>query len=262
MLIDSHAHITDEAFGGEKNVIDTMTADNLEKIVCVGCDVRSSLDSVRAAEEDKRVFCAVGVHPYYPEEVTADALTLFETLAAYEKTVAIGEIGLDYHNDGYDRDAQLGALSAQYELAIRVGLPMIFHVREATGDFTEFVRDRAFPQSAVMHCFSGSCETAEFFLKKGFYISFSGKITYKNSKRLKEAAAIVPLDRLLIETDAPYLTPAQKMGELNHPKYVAYVRDCIAEIKGVSADEVERATALNAKKLFFKMGEYEKRYGE
>lgn len=254
MLIDSHAHITDEQYGdGGKGIIASMTADNLAAIVCVGCDEASTLASIAVAHTDPRIFASVGVHPYYPETVNDALLDKFKELASDEKVVAVGEFGLDYHHDEYDREAQIRAMNAQYDLARELKLPMIFHVREATGDFTEFLRSREFPQSGVMHCFSGSVETAEICLKKGLYLSFGGKLTYKNSKHLQDAARFAPLDRILIETDAPYLSPAQVLGEINYPKNVAYVRDKLAELKGISIEEAEEKTAQNTKRLFFKM---------
>lgn len=258
MLIDTHAHITDEIFGGEEKVIETMTADNLSHIVCVGCDIRSSLDAVRAATLDPRVFAAVGVHPYYPHTVTDDAIDILRLLCAFRKVVAVGEIGLDYFHGSYDKEEQIRAMTVQYDLAREVGLPIVFHIRDGFGDLYEFAKDRDFPQGAELHCFSGSAETAEIYLKKGFYIAFGGKITYRNSTNLVKAAKVVPLDRLLIETDAPYLSPAQRHGETNHPRNVAFVRDKLAEIKGVSPDEIERVTAENAKRLFFRINDYEK----
>lgn len=254
MLIDSHAHIIDETYGdGGAKIAADMKSDGLKALVCVGCDGKSSRGAVEAAERFFGVYASVGVHPYYPEEVTDELLAEFKKLAGHEKVVAIGEIGLDYHHDEYDREAQIAALIKQYDLAVDVGLPIIFHSREATGDFTEFLRPREFPKSGVMHCFSGSWETAEICLKKNLYIAFGGKLTYRNARNLVEVASRVPLDRLLIETDAPYLTPAQKLGEVNYPKNVALVRDRLAEIRGLAPDEIERITAENAERLFFKM---------
>lgn len=253
MLTDTHAHITDEAFGGAQSIIDTMTDDGLGCIVTIGCDVPSSIASVEAAHLDPRVYAAVGVHPYYPETVTDEVIETLRALTGDEKVVAVGEFGLDYHHDEFDREAQIKAMVMQYELAREVGLPMVFHVREATGDFVEFLRKRDFPQSGVMHCFSGSVETAEICLKKGLYLAFGGKLTYNNSKNLIAAAAAAPLDRLLLETDAPYLTPSKFLGQTNYPKHVALVRDRLAEIKGISPDEIERITNENARRLFFRI---------
>ena len=251
MLIDTHAHITDEKYGdGGKAIIESMTRDNLEAIVCIGCDRQSSLDAVEVASSDPRIYAAVGVHPYYPEIVTDSLMDEFRALAQNPKVVAIGEFGLDYHHDEYDRDAQIRAMNMQYELARELKLPVVFHVRAATGDFIEFLRDKNFPEGGVMHCFAGSVETAEICIKKGLYIAFGGKLTYRNSKTSQEVAKSVPLDMILLETDAPYLAPAVKFGEINYPANVAYVRDKIAELRGIPAEEVEAITTRNAKTLF------------
>lgn len=251
MLIDTHAHITDELFGdGGKAIAENMVADNLEAIVCVGCDEASSVAAVNAADRYPRVFASVGVHPYYPEQVTDALLDKFRELGKNKKVVAVGEFGLDYHHEVFDRDAQLSAMERQYELSVELKLPIIFHVREATGDFTAFLRSHTFPYGGVMHCFSGSVETAEICLKKGLYIAFGGKLTYRNSKNLHEVAKYAPIDRIVLETDSPYLTPAEKNGEINYPKNVALVRDKLAELRGISARDAENITAQNAKALF------------
>lgn len=254
MLIDTHAHINDEQYGdGGKSIIASMKHDGLEAIVAVGCDMASSRECVRLADENDGIFATVGVHPYYPEEVTVDGLEELRRLASHKKTVAIGEFGLDFHRDGCDRAAQIAAMNAQYDLARELCLPMSFHVREATGEFYEFLKCRDFPQSGVMHCFSGSVETARYCVSKGLYLAFGGKLTYSNSKNLIAAAKETPLDRILLETDAPYLTPSAFMGQLNYPKNVALVRDKLSEIKGITPDEAERITAENARRLFFRM---------
>lgn len=254
MLIDTHAHIYDEQYGdGGAAIIDGMAADGLSAIVSVGCDMDSSRKCIELAETNKNVYATVGVHPYYPETVTADALAELSALALSPRVVAIGEFGLDYHHDVYDKAAQKLAFTLQYDLARELELPVVFHVRDAAGDFYELTKDREFPQSGVMHCFSGSAETSRYCIKKGLYLAFGGKLTYRNSKTLCDVAASTPLDRILVETDAPYLSPSQCFGQTNYPKNVAYVRDKLAEIKGVSAAEIERATTENAKRLFFKM---------
>lgn len=252
MLIDSHAHITDASYGdGGERIAAAMSADGLEALICVGCDLESSRAALEAANKYTGVYASVGVHPYYPETVTPELIDEFRRMSADKKVVAVGEFGLDYHRETYDRNAQIRAMNAQYDLARELHLPMIFHVREATGDFTEFLRNREFPESGVMHCFSGSVETAEICLKKGLYIAFGGKLTYHNSRNLHEVARVAPMERILLETDAPYLSPAEKLGEINYPKNVAYVRDKLAELRGMDAQEVERLTVQNTKRLFF-----------
>lgn len=254
MLIDTHAHINDEQYvDGGKSIIRDMKSDNLAAVICVGCDESSSTGAVEIAEKNENVFAAVGVHPYYPETVTAELLSKFKELTKSEKVVAIGEFGLDYHTEGYDGKEQIRAMNAEYELAREVRLPVIFHVREAAGDFTQFLRLSTFPESGVMHCFSGSLETAKLCLDKGLYLAFGGKLTYSNAKHLAEVAKYAPMNRILLETDSPYLTPSRHAGELNYPKYVAEVRDAMAEIRNMDKKEVERQTAKNALTLFTKM---------
>lgn len=251
MLIDSHAHIYDEQYGGETDaIIDGMSDDGLEYIVTVGCDMPSSRICAQLAKDNERILAAVGVHPYDADTVTPQSIEQLRDLALSEKVVAIGEIGLDFHRPGSDRQTQVRAMSAQYDLARELKLPIVFHIRDGFGEFYEFAKSREFPQSAVLHCFSGSAETAEYYANRGFYISFSGTLTYRNAVNLARAAAVVPEDRLLVETDSPYLTPSRKRGTINYPKYVGYVCDKLAEIRGTDRKSMEKITADNAKRLF------------
>ena len=253
MLIDSHAHIYDEKYddeGGAQSIVSRMENDGLEYIVCVGCDMPSSHTCVELAANNERIYATVGVHPYDADTVTDENIEILRKLAANKKVVAIGEIGLDFHYPDADRALQTAATVKQYELARELNLPQVYHIRDGFGEFYEFAKTRDFPQSAVLHCFSGSAEIAEYYLKKNFYVSFSGTVTYKNAVNLARAAAVVPMDRLLIETDSPYLTPVPMRGQINRPAYVKYVAQRIAEIKGVSVDEIERVTTDNAKRVF------------
>lgn len=251
MLIDTHAHIYDEQYGdGGAAIIKDMEKDGLAAIVTVGCDERSTDECVALASANEKIFASVGVHPYYPEEADDRLLEKFAELAKNKKVVAVGEFGLDYHHEVFDREAQIRAMNAQYELARSLKLPMIFHVREAAGDFADFLRTRSFPDGGVMHCFSGSVETSDICLKKGLMIAFGGKLTYSNSRNLHAVAAHVPEDMIVVETDAPYLTPAKFLGELNYPRHVAQVRDKIAELRGVDPERVEEFTVANALRLF------------
>lgn len=252
MLIDSHAHINDEKYGedGAQKIVSSMDDDGLEYIVCVGCDMSSSYSSVELARKHKRVYAAIGVHPYDADTVTKENIEFLRCLAADENVVAIGEIGLDFHYGNADKPLQLRAMEMQYDLARQLRLPMVFHIRDGFGEFTEFAKTRDFPDGAVLHCFSGSKEIAEYFVKKNFYISFSGTVTYDNAVNLARAAEYVPLDRLLVETDSPYLMPAPKRYGLNYPKNVAAVANKLAQIKCVDYDEIERVTNENTKRVF------------
>lgn len=254
MLIDSHAHIYDEMFdpeGGAKSIISRMQSDGLEYIVCVGCDIPTSRTCVELASQNQSIYATVGVHPYDADTVTDQNLAVLRELAlSNKKVVAVGEIGLDFHRPGSNRPLQISAMQAQYELAKELDLPTVYHIRDGFGEFVEFAKTRDFPKGAVLHCFSGSAETAEFFIKKGFYISFSGTVTYDNAVNLRRAAEVVPLDRLLVETDSPYLTPSPLRGVINHPSNVRIVANTLAKIKGVPYEHIERATAQNAKEVF------------
>lgn len=254
MLIDSHAHIYDEMFdatGGADKIISDMERDGLEYIVCVGCDVSTSRTCAELAQKNERIYATVGVHPYDADTVTPDSMSVLRSLAVgNKKVVAVGEIGLDLHRPGSDRALQIKAMEMQYELARELKLPTVYHIRDGFGEFYEFAEKRDFPHGAVLHCFSGSAETAEYYVKKNFYISFSGTVTYKNAVNLARAAAAVPIDRLLVETDSPYLTPEPIRWQTNFPKNVAYVADKLAEIKGVSKDKIAAATAENTKRVF------------
>lgn len=254
MLIDSHAHIYDEEFfaeGGAQSIIESMSRDGLEYIVCVGCDVPTSEACVKLAVENAGIYATVGIHPYDASTATPENLAVLRELALNnKKVVAIGEFGLDFHRPGSDRDGQMKAMRAQYELARELCLPQVYHLRDGYGEFAEFAKTREFPQGGVIHCFSSSAEIAEFCVGKGFYVSFSGTVTYDNAVNLKRAALAVPLDRLLIETDSPYLTPEPRRGHKNYPKNVAFVCDTLAQIKGVSRERMEQMTNENAKRVF------------
>lgn len=252
MLIDSHAHIYDEMYGdgGAQNIISSMDEDGLEYIVCVGCDVPTSGICVDLAKNNPRIYSTVGVHPYDADTVTEENIEVLRKLAECDKVVAIGEIGLDYHRPDSDKPTQLRAMEMQYDLARELKKPIVFHQRDSYGDFVEFSKTREYPDGAIMHCFSSSKEIAEYFVNKNFYISFSGTVTYNNAVNLVRAAEYVPLERLLIETDSPYLTPMPQRYGKNYPKNVALVAKRLAEIKGVPYEEIVRITNENAKKAF------------
>ena len=254
MLIDTHAHLTDPKYEGAREIIDSMEADGLERIIAVGYNEFTSAYSVKIAEENEKIYAAVGVHPSDAASVGQGYIGTLSDLCDTEKCVAIGEIGLDYHYEDTDKRAQHRVLAEQLELVREKKLPAIFHVRDAYGDFYEMIkeyRDRL-TAGAVMHCFSGSKETALTYADMGFYISFSGSITFKNSKA-HEIIAALPLDKILIETDCPYLAPTPHRGEINYPKYVRYQAEKIAEVKNISAEEAAEITRQNAYRLFAKM---------
>lgn len=256
MLIDTHAHLTDERYDDvEKNIIGQMAADGLDRIVSVGYNYASSMGSFELSQKHDNIYCALGFHPSNTGEVTADAYDEILKLSNNKKVVAIGEIGLDYHYDDTDKPTQKRELLAQLELVKAANLPVMFHLRDAYEDMLKIVKENMdkMPNGGVMHCFSGSLETAREYVKLGFYISFSGTITFKNAKSYPDIIKSIPRDKILIETDCPYLAPTPFRGQTNYPKYVRYQAERIAEILGLSYEEVEEFTGKNAMTLYPKL---------
>lgn len=257
-LFDSHAHYTDGAFGSEEErdaLITRLSEQGVKYILNAGTNPVSSLQGLALADRHPGLFASVGIHPGDLEELS-DPETAFrqiKELAKREKAVAIGEIGLDYHYRTDNKEKQAYWFSRQLELAGELGLPVIIHDREAHGDCLKTVF--SFPEvKGVFHSFSGSRETAAELLRKGWYLSFSGVITFKNAPRLAEVVPTVPDDRLLIETDCPYLTPHPFRGKRNDSGYLFYTAEKAAELRGCDAETVARLTLANAARLFSKTG--------
>lgn len=256
-LIDTHAHLCDEIYSGAKEIIANMQSDGLEKIITVAYDLPSAEFNRELSEKNENIYFAAGVHPNNADEKSVsekDCERLAE-LSKHAKCVAIGEIGLDYHYDSTNKENQRDALIKQLCVAEAAELPVAFHIRDAYDDAYKIIyENRAkIKKSAVMHCFSGSAETAKQYLDMGFYISFSGSVTFKNAKKFPEIIRGIPLDRILVETDAPYLTPDPHRGETNYPKFVHLTAKKIAEILEKDVSEIARITTENAKRLFFKL---------
>lgn len=253
-MIDSHAHLNDERYDVDE-VVRSMDADGLKKIVVVGFDIPSSLRAVELAEKYDDLYCAVGVHPSDCEGLSDSDIDKLISLAARRKTVAFGEIGLDYYYDDVPRATQREALVRQLYAVRETGLPAVFHLRDAYEDMEKIIREHidCLKGGAVMHCFSGSKETARMYADMGFYISFSGSITFKNAVKFPEIIRAVPLNRILIETDCPYLTPVPNRGKLNYPAYVRFTALKIAETLDMSFEEVEAITERNTFEIFKKL---------
>ena len=252
MLIDSHAHLDDKRFNRDrKKLIENFENDGLELVVNIGADLKSSIDSVKLAEEYENIYAAVGVHPHSAKELDDDMLEIIRSFASREKVVAIGEIGLDYYYDNSPRDVQKIWFKKQLDLAKEVDLPVVIHTRDASQETFDILKEaQDGTLRGVLHCYSGSLEMALEYIKMGFYISLAGPVTFKNSKESKKVAQGVPLERLLIETDSPYLTPEPNRGKRNEPAYVRYVAAEIAELRGISYEELIEATSRNTKELF------------
>ncbi len=253
-LVDTHAHLTDPRLD-VREIIASMDADGLDRIITVGYNMETSAGGLAIAKTDPRVFCCLGFHPSNAHEVKDGDYDKLLAFSKDEKVVAIGEIGLDYHYDDTDKPVQRAALLRQLDLVKAADLPAVFHLRDAEGDMNALIAENRgkLPRGGVMHCFSGSLETARFYADLGFYISFSGSVTFKNAKKFSEIVRGLPLDRILIETDCPYLAPEPFRGRLNYPKYVRYQAERIAEILGKTFEEVAALTAKNAYGCFEKL---------
>ena len=255
-FFDSHAHYNDERYEteiseGAEMLLRTLFDDNVETIVNVGVDPEYSVNCIELAKKFPKMYAAVGIHPSdtrflnNPEE----DVKKIEELLKCDKVVALGEIGLDYHYPETDKEKQKDYLYRQLELAQKTGSKVIFHDRDAHGDSMEAVT--AFPGVVgVFHCFSGTAEMAKELVKLGWYISFTGVITYSNARKVCDAVKVVPDDRILIETDAPYLAPVPMRGKINRSDYLQYTAEKMAELRGTTTEEIARITTENAK-IFF-----------
>lgn len=252
MLIDSHAHLDDRRFDDDREmIINNLKNNNIELVINIGADLKTSVASVDLANKYENIYAAVGVHPHSAKEVNTMVMEMIKELAENEKVVAIGEIGLDFYYDNSPRDIQRKWFIEQLKLAKELDLPVIIHTRDASQETYDILKNNQDGTvRGVMHCYSGSVEMAARYIDMGFYISLGGPVTFKNARVVREVAEAVPLDKLLIETDCPYLTPEPYRGKRNEPVYVKYVAEKIAEIKGITYKELVKATNENAKRLF------------
>jgi len=252
MLFDSHAHLDASKFDQDRDAVIKRAYDSGVKwIMNPGADYESSINAVKLAETYDFMYAAVGIHPHDAKTLDDMMLGLIKAMARKTKVKAIGEIGLDYHYDFSPRDEQIYWFRKQLQLAKELKMPVIIHDREASNDVMTILKEEnSFETGVLMHCFSGSAELARQYVKLGAYISIAGPVTFKNSRKLIEVVEMVPLDRLMIETDSPYLTPTPFRGKRNESAHVRYVAEKIAEIKGLTFEEVAKQTAINAKKYF------------
>lgn len=252
MYFDTHAHYYDDAFDADRDeVLSALPAAGVELALCPGCDLESSRQSVALAERYPYLYAAVGFHPENLEGASLDQLSEIEAMAAHPKVKAIGEIGLDYYweKDPDKRKLQQDFCSAQLSLAEKLDLPVIFHDREAHKDSLDMVR--AHPNArGVFHCYSGAVEDAKTLVIMGWMVSFTGVVTYKNARKCLEVIDWLPMDHIMIETDAPYLSPVPFRGKRNDSRNVFRVAEAIAQVKGLTAEEVGRITMENGKRFF------------
>lgn len=251
-MIDTHAHLNDSKYDTDlPEVIAHANAAGVERIVVCGYDLASSRRAIEIASSYESVFATVGVHPHDAKSFDADTLCQIAELSTHAKVIAIGETGLDFHYDFSPREEQFRAFEAQLELAVTLDLPVVVHSRESNDEALQVLMERAGNNvRCVFHYFSGDEGFARRVLDAGFYIGIDGPITYKGAEKLRRVVRMCPTDRLLIETDCPYLTPIPHRGKRNEPAYVRLVAEEIARIKGLDISEIDEMTTRNAGELF------------
>ncbi len=249
---DTHTHLTDDRYQDDREaLLASLPERGLLYALDVACDIKDFPKTRALTASYPHIFGAYGVHPHYAAEVPENYLALVQNaIESDPKARALGEIGLDYYYDFAPKEAQKRIFSEQLDLAKAMHLPVILHVRDAFGDSMEILRQHRNGLFGVMHCFSGSAETAKECLELGLHIAFGGAVTFKNAKKPIEAAAVVPLDRLLLETDCPYMTPVPYRGKRNDPSFIPLIAEALAKVHGISEEELMCITADNAKKLF------------
>ncbi len=250
-VFDTHCHYDDERFDEDREeAYQRMLDAQVARCVCVGSDLPSSQRCMDFAAAHEGAFAAVGVHPHEAKDAPEDYLDTISEMLKAPKVVALGEIGLDYYYDLSPRDVQKRVMAEQVALAVRLDVPVIFHIRDAHGDMVDFFRAQKKLPQGIIHCFSGSPEIAREYVRMGFYISFAGPLTFKKAPHLQAAAQEVPMDRLLVETDSPYLSPEPKRGRRNEPAHVVYTLAKLAELRGLPVEEMAQITWENACRLY------------
>ena len=251
MLFDTHAHMNDEAFDLDREeLLAALPEKHIGLMLNAGCSLASSLECIALAEKYPYIYASVGTHPDAADEVDETVLEEYQKLCKlHPKVKAIGEIGLDYHYETIPREVQQRAFRLQLELARELDLPVIVHERDAHQDGMDIIRQ--FPDvTGVFHCYSGSAEMARQLVDLGWYIGFTGVLTFKNARKAVETAQTIPLERIVIETDCPYMCPEPFRGRRNDPSQVSRVADKLAEIRGITSEEARKITFENGKRLY------------
>jgi len=250
MYFDTHAHYDDRRFNDDRDeLLDSMQEAGITLILNSASSLRSAKFSLKLADKYPFIYASVGVHPHDSKSMTDETVSELEELLRHPKAVAVGEMGLDFHHNFSPQDVQRMRFREQLELARRVKKPVIIHERESLRDTLDTIRDYR-DLSGVFHCFSGSWETAKIILDMGWYLSFTGVITFKNARRALEVLERMPSDRILLETDCPYLTPEPKRGRRNSSLYLPYIAEKIAEVRGTTVEEIAALTMENGKQFF------------
>ncbi len=248
-IFDSHAHYDDERFDEDReSLIPSLTAGGVRAVINAGADMKTSRIGLTYTKQYDFFYCAVGIHPQAAGEYTPKDLLELAALCREPKVVAIGEIGLDYHYEQPDREVQKAAFTAQLSLARQFEMPVIIHSRDATADMINLLKK--YRPKGVVHCYSGSVETAKELLSMGLHLGFTGVVTFQNAKHVVEAVAATPLNRLLLETDCPYMAPAPHRGKRCDSRMIELTAERIAEIKGISAQELVNIATENTCRLF------------
>ena len=250
MLFDTHAHLNDPAFDPDREELMAGLANKgIGYVMNAGCSLESSKDIIQMAERYPWLYASVGSHPDSADEVSEEVIEEYRQMAKHEKVKAIGEIGLDYYYEDIPREVQKQAFRMQMALANELDIPVIIHEREAHDDGMRIVKE--FPKvKGVFHCYSGSAEMARQLVNMGWYIGFTGVLTFKNARKAVETAASIPLDRIVLETDCPFMAPEPFRGKRNDPGYLPKMAEKLAEIRGISVEEAIAVTTENAKRLY------------
>ncbi len=251
MFVDVHAHLIDDRFESPSKVVETANFFGVEKIISAGSNYETSLKSNEFARKTSGVYSTVGVHPEDCDEYGQVEEKLAK-LAKNDKVIAIGEIGLDYHYENFDKEKQKEVFLKQIILADKLSLPVVIHSRDAMADTMEILKENKerLKHGGIFHCYSGSVEEAKEILKLGFSFSFGGVCTFKNAKKCVEVINFLPLENIMLETDCPYLSPEPHRGEINEPKNIPFIAEKIASIKGISLEDVAKITTKNAERVF------------
>ena len=254
MLIDSHAHIQGKEYAGEAEaVIERARAAGVEKIIAVGGagDMSSNTEAVALADSFPNIYATVGMHPHDAKDVGADELRALRELTSHAKVIAVGETGLDYYYNHSPHEVQRRVFTQFIHMARETGLPIVVHERDAAQEVAELLRSEGGRElHGVIHCFTGNYEAACDYLDLGFYLSFTGIITFKNAEPLRQVVRQVPLEKMFVETDSPFLTPMPHRGKRNEPAFVRLVAETVAKVKGISLEEVAERTSQNVQDLF------------
>lgn len=248
MYIDTHCHLSKDDYDDIEKVIENARKCNVEYLIISGCDKKSIKESIEIAKNQKNIFLALGYHPSEILNTNEEDLTELEKIVRNnDKVIAIGEIGLDYHWDKDNKEKQKQLFIKQIEIAKRLNLPVVIHSRDAFQDTYDILKESK--HFGVIHCFSGNIENAKMYTDIGFYLGIGGVLTFKNTN-LRETIKDVSIDRILLETDSPYLAPTPHRGEINEPMYIPLIAECLANCKNISINEVENKTTVNANNLF------------